>query len=422
MSEREKLKGYDPDEVLLDRIDNRSKEFSNRLHEVFTGDRLDHRAPMVRILLVDRFEEQVREFVRQYDLLKERNINRRYAEEFLESEYDVPREDLDTDDRSELLLVIYEHGLEDELEKIMFRSELFAVKNEESYYLDEKLEIDDIDTGVSEFMEQRNIEEQRLDPLRILVDSDDEAVFLQIYREYGRKYRRIFEYRDDGKDTPPAKPSITGEQYYPLKNIGISIEPGQEETKITFTKEPGANGWRREINELFDFLFGIDEPLERFTEERSEVIETIQQGAKEAAESEENTSDALKEVISKTKEGRKEDLKDEELPKDKEEELITKYESIELVGYAISDDQSTSTDEFVIIANNLDNLFETIDGIETSFQDYLEKADEENIELVLQIGGERIRLESGDWSPLSGRISEENKEALERFFQPSDEE
>lgn len=420
MSDTEGVEGYNPDEVLLDRIDSRSKEFANRLHEVFTGDRLDHKAAMLRMLLVDRFEEQVLGFVNDYDMLQDRNINRRYAEEFLESEYDVPREDLDTDDRWELLLVIYEHGLEDKLEKIMFRSELFAVKNEEPYYLDEQLDLDGFDEAVSDFMEEMNIEEQRLDPLRVLVESDDEAVFLQIYREYGRKYRRIFEFRERSEDILPAEPSITGEQYYPLKNIGISIEPDDEETKVTFTKDPATNGWRQEITELFDILFDISEPLERLTQERSEVIETIQEGAKEAAESEEDTSEALQDVIANIKETQKESLKDEELSEDEEEELVTKYESIELVGYAITDDQSTSTDEFVIIANNLDNLFETIDGIETSFQDYLEKADEENIELVLQIGGERIRLESGDWSPLSGRISEENKEALELFFQSSD--
>lgn len=422
MSDTEGVEGYDPDEVLLDRIDNRTKEFANRLHEVFAGDRLDQRAPMVRILLVDRFEGQVRKFVENFDLLKERNINRRYAEEFLESEYGVPREDLDTDDRWELLLVIYEHGLENELGKIMFRSELFSVKNEETYYLDEHLGIDDLETCVSRFMKEMNIEEQRLDPLRVIVDSDDDAAFLQIYREYGRKYHRTFEFRKKGEDTPPPEPSITGGQYYPLKNIGISIQPADEKTEITFTKEPSANGWRQEIGELFDFLFSIDEPLELLTQDRSEVVESIQEGAKKAAESEEDTSEALQEVVNETKKAQKEALEDEDIPDEEEEELITKYESIELVGYAITDDQSTSTDEFVIIANNLGNLFETIDGIETSFQDYLEKADQENIELILQIGGERIRLESGDWSPLSGRISEENKEALEKFFQSVDEE
>lgn len=152
------------------------------------------------------------------------------------------------------------------------------------------------------------------------------------------------------------------------------------------------------------------------------MIESIQAGAKEAAEADENTSDALEEMITRTKEEQTKQLETEKVSEEKKEELVTKYESIELVGYAITDDQSTSTDEFVIIANNLDTLFETIDGIETSFQDYLEKADEENIELILQMGGERVRLHSGDWSPLSGRISEENKEALERFFQVNDEE
>lgn len=421
MSDAEGVEGYNPDAALLDRIDSRSKEFANRLHEVFTGERLDKRAPILRILLVDRFEDQVRTFVKDYEVLKERNINRRYAEEFLESEYDVPREDLDTDDRWELVLVIYEYGLEDELEKIMFQSELFAVKNEESYYLDESLDLDGVEAVVSGFMEEMNIEEQRLDPLRVDVESGEETVFLQIYREYGRKYRRVFEFRNRGEESPPAEPSITGEQYYPLKNIGISIEAADEVTNITFTKDPASKGWRQEITELFDFLFDISEPFERLVQERSPIIETIQEGAKEAAESEEDTSEMLQEVIDETRGEQMEELEDEELPEEEQEELTTKYESIELVGYAITDDQSTSTDEFVIIANNLDNLFETIDGIETSFQDYLEKANEENIELVLQIGGERIRLHSGDWSPLSGRISEENKEALQRFFQTSDE-
>lgn len=415
------VQGYDPDEDLLGIINRRDKWFVNRLHEVFAGEQLDKTAPMVRILLVDRYEDEVRQFAEDYEIFDDRNINRRYAEEFLESQYDVPRENLDTDNRWELLLVIYEHGLEDELETILFRAELFAVKNERPYYLDEPMEIEGLEEKVEEFMGVMNKEEQRLDPLHVRADESEEGVFLQIYSEYGRKYRRTFEFRKQGEEIPPAQPSITGEQYYPLKNIGMGIEPGENRTKIIFTKDPEGKGWKKGVNELFKRVFDVPDLFDRIEKETSTVVESIQEGAKEAAESEDDTSDVLRDVIEETKDEQKEALEDEDLPEEREEELTTKFESIELVGYAINDDQSTSTDEFVIIANNLDNLFETIDGIETSFQDYLEKADEQNIELILQVGGERVQLTAGDWRPLSGRISEENKEALERFFSESDE-
>lgn len=266
MSDSEQIEAYDPDEVLHDRIDNWTKEFANRVHEVFRGDRLNNRAPMVRMLLVDRLEDEVREFLEHYDVLKDRNINRRYAEEFLQSEYDVPRSDLDTDDRLELLLVIYEHGLADELERIIFRSELFAVKNKQSYSFNEVLEISETEAEARKFMEDMNLHEEHLDPLLIQVETDGDAVFLQIYREYGRKYRRVFRFRERGEDNPPAEPSITGEQHYPLKNIGISIEPGENDTTITFTKDP-YSGWQPEVRDLFDYLFEIPNLFDRLEQE-----------------------------------------------------------------------------------------------------------------------------------------------------------
>jgi len=127
-----------------------------------------------------------------------------------------------------------------------------------------------------------------------------------------------------------------------------------------------------------------------------------------------DTADTVHEAVEQRKEAATEQIEEIDEADEAKEDLKQRAETFRLVGYSISNDQATSTDEFTIIADDLNDVFGTIEGIELSFEDYLEKAEEDNIQLIFKIQNELVQLNAGDWEPLRGsRITAGNKEALE---------
>lgn len=416
------MEPLNPDPELCDTLQPRSKGFLDRLYEVFSGELIDHKKEILIEIIADRHEDQLREFLDNYEKLSDRNVNRRYGEEYLHESLGIDRDKLDVKNLHELLLVLYEEDRVDKLESLIIRSELFAVKNEREFHLDDELDLADIESRITAFLRHANQEEQNLDPIAITVDADDDSAALDIHQEYGRKYAKTFEFRKlDSRQSCPVNPSITGRQYYPLRNISIGIERTDAGTTVTFSKS--TDQWEETLEDLFSFVFDINDLFDTLEKTGSPGVERIQQGAKSAAEdTETDTAESVRYLIEQRKSAAIDHVGNEVDADDVREDLEQRLQSVQLVGYTVSDDQATGTHEFTIIADNLDELFETVEGIELSFEDYLEKAEEENIQLVLRIQNELIQLDSADWEPLRGtRIAAENKKAIETLLGELDE-
>lgn len=416
------MEPMEPDSELCDALEPRSKAFLDRLYEVFSGESIDRKKGTLIRIIADRHEDELREFLDNYEKLSDRNVNRRYGEEYLHESLGVDREKLDVKNLHELLLVLYEEDQVDKLESLIIRSELFAVKNEREFHLDDELELTDIESRITAFLRHANQGQQKLDPIAITVDADGDSAALDIHQEYGRKYAKTFKFRkSNARQHPPTRPSITGKQYYPLRNISVGIERAEDGTTVTFSKSK--DQWEETLEDLFSFVFDVDDPFDKLEKTGSPGVEKIQQGAKTAAEdTETDTADSVNNLIEQRKSTAIDQVEEEVDADDVKEDLEQRLQSVELVGYTISDDQATGTHEFTIIADNLDELFETVEGIELSFEDYLEKAEEENIQLVLRIQNELVQLDSADWDPLRGnRIAAENKKAIETFLGELDE-
>lgn len=381
---------------------------------MFSNDSIDKNKPTLIEILADRHEEKVRQFFDDYEKLDDRNVNRRYAEEYLNKSLGIGREELDVDTRHELLLVVYENGHRDKLQSMIIRSELFAVKNEREFTIQEELDISNVEQRVRAFLRKANVEQQHLDPIRITVDATESMAAFDIHQEYGRKYNDVFEFRKSSKaGTTPVNPSIGGMSFYPLKNISLGVKPREDETVITFSKS--TNNWEESLSEFFSDVFEVSDIFDRVEEKGTPGVEEIQQDTLEAVHDEStDTADTLREAVEQRTATAKEQLEETEQPEDAKEDMKKRIETFRLVGYTISNDQATSTDEFTIIADDLNDLFGTIEGIEISFEDYLEKAEEDNIQLIFKIQNELVKLRAADWEPLRGpRITAENKRALE---------
>ncbi|WP_254810777.1 hypothetical protein [Natronosalvus amylolyticus] len=410
------MEPLNPDSELRDTLQPRSKEFLDRLYTVFSGDTVDRKKETLIEIIADRHEDQLRAFLDDYEKLSDRNVNRRYGEEYLHESLGIDREKLDVKNRYELLLVLYEEDLVDKLDSLIIRSELFAVKNEQEFQLGEELDLSNIEEQVTRFLHHTNREEQKLDPMAITVDADADSAALDIHQEYGRKYANTFEFRKTASQDCPVNPAITGRQHYPLRNITVGIEDTGGGTRITFSKS--TDKWEETFEDLFSHVFQVDDLFVRLEETRAPGVEQIQHGAKQAAEDDESdTADSVRELVESRKESAIERVHEQNTPEEITEDLEQRLQSVQLVGYTVSDDQSTGTHEFTIIADNLDELFETVEGIEISFEDYLEKAEADNIRLVLRIQNELVKLDSADWKPLRGnRIAAENKQAIETLL------
>ncbi|MDS0476831.1 hypothetical protein [Natrinema sp. 1APR25-10V2] len=415
------MEPVNPDPELQEALSPRSKKFLERLYTVFSGESIDVKRETLIEIIADRHEDQLRAFLDDYEKLSDRNVNRRYGEEYLHESLGIDREKLDVKNRYELLLVLYEEDRADKLDSLIIRSELFAVKNEQEFQLDEELDLANIEERVRRFLRHTNQEEQKLDPMAITVDADGDSAALDIHQEYGRKYAKTFAFRKTASQDCPVNPDITGRQYYPLRNITIGIDQTDDGTTITFSK--ATDKWEETIEDLFSHVFDVDDLFERLEETKAPGVEQIQQGAKQAAEEDEaDTADSVRELVETRKESAIEQVHEQDDPDEITEDLEQRLESVQLVGYTVSDDQSTGTHEFTIIADNLDELFETVEGIELSFEEYLEKAEEDNIRLVLRIQNELVKLDSADWKPLRGnRIAAENKKAIETLLGDLDE-
>lgn len=404
----------DPDPELVSELEPRPLWFLERLYEVFANESIDANRSTLREILADRHADQVEEFLEDYERLSDRDVNRRYAEEYLNKSLGISREELDVNGRYELLLVLYENGYRDKLQSMIIRSELFAVKNEREFLLDQELNIEDVEERVREFLRKANVEEQHLDPIRISVDENESSIAIDIQQEYGRKYRNEFEFRQSlGNQDAPVNPSIGGTSFYPLRNISIGVEPVEGKTVITFSKS--TDNWEDTLSDLFYDVFGVEDLFDKLEEKRAPGVEEIQQDTMAAVEDEStDTADTVHEAVEQRKEAATEQIEEIDEADEAKEDLKQRAETFRLVGYSISNDQATSTDEFTIIADDLNDVFGTIEGIELSFEDYLEKAEEDNIQLIFKIQNELVQLNAGDWEPLRGsRITAGNKEALE---------
>lgn len=414
----------DYEEGLFEELGPRSKEVLYRLYNVIVEDRDYHKMAKgahsqeeFRKILASEFKNEVREFLDTYEVLKEESVSIQSAIDYLNDNYEVDREKLDLDNRYELLILLYEEDLDDQLDELIDRTSIRSYATRRSYTLDQQVSLSRIDEKISKFHKWWNVENKEVRPIRVEVNIGDNQswVVLKIYQEYSERSWDVFQFREEGTEDIPAVPEIEKVRKRPLKNMRLQVEQVEGQTVLTFTDS--LQGWQRTLDSLFSSVFDVDDITEEIEEKKFEAAQAMEEDIATGI----GEADDPVEFVHKNIDGRKDEALDRveklNLPDEKQQELRDKIETIEMSGGDISDDQSTSTEEFRLVAFSLEDLFNSVDGIQESFQDWLQKADRENQSFVLTIDGRPIQVSDGTWNAQgAGRISEDNQKALEIFF------
>lgn len=405
---------------------HRSKDFVLNLANTLTGDDYDkeeYTKPDTIDELVSDYDLEVKQFVSDYEMLDRESVNLRAAKDFISNNYDdVSRVQLDVDNRFSLLLSLYTLGLEGELSYIVAASRIYDRKGRRSYFIDREISVSTVTPSLDDFHEYWNSE--RSYPLLIRTyDSDisDGGTIFELFKEQGLRTRDEFEFRDNGSSSEeyPTTPEITTQKFYPIKKIRFEISTEDGQTIFTFT-DNYENGWKKVLETLFKRTIDDEDIYDDLQRYKSEVATEIEQSATTAADDSESSDQSVTDIIEDGIERKIESAKGRvdgmELTDEEKTDLKDRLGSIELGGSELRGDSSTGTNQFRLVAD-LEDAYSSFDTMERTFEEILKKASEENMKFVIKIKGRPIAIDSGTWDLLeNGRISDENKRALEAFF------
>ncbi|KAB1192412.1 hypothetical protein GJR96_02720 [Haloferax sp. MBLA0076] len=407
-------------------LNNRSKDFVLNLASVLTGaayDKDEYTKPDTIDELVSDYHSEVRQFVSDYKMLDRESVNLRAAKDFISNNYtNVKREQLDVDNRFSLLLSLYTLELEGELNYIVAASRIYDRKGRRSYFIDREIPISTISQSLDDFHDYWNSE--RPYPLLIRAyesNISDGGTIFEIFKEQGLRTRDEFGFRNDasGSDEYPSKPKITTRKHYPIKKIRFEITTEGGQTIFTFT-DNYENGWKNILESLFKRTIDDEEIYNDLQRHKSKVATEIEQSASNATADSESSDQSVTGIIEDGIKRKIESAKGRvdmmELTDEEKAGLKDRLDSIELGGSELRGDSSTGTNQFRLVAN-LEDAYSSFDTMEQTFEEILNKASEENMKFVIKIKGRPIAIDSGTWDLLeNGRISDENKRALEAFF------
>jgi len=415
------------DEELYTTLDPRDKEVLYRLFNVH-ADQVDHRPitkgaftqDELRKILASKLEEETRAFLDRYQELADEGVRTDPAVEYIAEHYNIADEDLDIENRYELLLLLYEEDLLEQLDELLIRAKIRSYSATRTYIFEDELEFSELGDKISSFHQKWNKEQD--DPKAVLVDVEferEQLVVIKVYQEVSPQYQNTFEFCLEDDAEIPQKPELTQVHYQQLKTIRFQLEQRDGETEIVFT-EP-FNRWRTTLNTFFDFVFDVEDFLDEIQERKSEAAEEIEQELIDSVEDQDDPVERTREKIDELRSNAESRIDDLDLPEDRKDDLKNRINTIEISGSEIVDDQSIETQEFRLIAT-LEGLFDSVDGIEEGFREMIKQAEEDNQAFVLTINDRPVQFSNGTWKGLGpGSMPDRDRRALELFFSDDDE-
>lgn len=416
--------GYKVNEDMKQEL--KSQKFKNerleRLLSIFTGDDINGETKeRMTEWLAGEFREETEEFLLKLERLRSRPISLPRARDYLHEEVGVGRDTVnEVEGNLDLLLLVYELQSSGELSdtdyvRMMAFANVFAEKSQEVYVLEEELDLDDdVERDVKDHLADVNSHKRHAQGAE--VHPGDDQVQIELYSEYGRKPYVSFEFREDGTEDPPSNPDVEYSPSYPLKTIKLELRDVSDGTEVIFSKDP-EDGWKTLLEEFFRGVFEIDEIFDELQRRESEIAGDLRETAKTAAEEDEDAVESVGEVIKDRCSSLLEEVRENDnLSEEELEETEERLESVRLAGFIISDDQNTQTDDFRLVSDNFSGFLSSVDSMDEGLEAYIEEAEDENVQVVVEIEDEKVRVQGNTWSPLYGKMSQENLEALRLFF------
>ena len=417
------------DEELYSKLQPRNGDFLRRFFNAHV-ENLDHRRiaedgnftkdDLCKIVVAE-LEGEAATYLDRYKKLKSENVRTVPAVDYLAEHYDIDKENLDVDNRHELLLLLYEEDLIDQLEELIIRSRIKSYSAKRTYILDRSLDLGSLEQNLEQFHREWNLE--REDPNVILVDKEFESenlIVLKIYQESSMQYPKTFSFREneeDEEDEIPAVPELTSIEYQQLKTIRFQLENKEDGTELVFTES--FNRWRKTLDDFFESVFDVTDFRKEVEKASSPVAEDIEREIVDSIEQGEDPVERARDTIDEKREEAETRVDDLDVPDSRKQEFRDRIGTIEISGSEIVDDQSIETQEFRLIAG-LEGLFNSVD-IEEGFRDMLEKAESEKQSFVITISGRPVQFSDGSWNKIgAGSLPDKDQRALQIFFDGED--
>jgi hypothetical protein len=373
-----------------------------------------------RKYLAGTIPEGTRAWLETHEQLSTENVSKVHATTYLVDTYDVPEGRRDTDSVYELAILIHELGLEDDLTEIIVASRIRQNELKRTWTLDTELSLSDLTERINGFHGHWNDREDR--DKAVLVKEElagDSSAALHIYAEKGAGVSEIptFGFRKTNEKSMPATPELVTIPYRELKDIRLFIRAENGQTRIVFTSDHTL-GWKGLLDGFFEFVFGVEHATSALEQETVTEAVELQDEASESVELDDEPIEQVGGLIDERSAAAIEAVEDSEYGDEQTQRLKQKLQSIELSGSEVEDDPGLGTEEFRLIGrNNLEEVFEQVD-IEDSFLQFIERASDESLALVLSVDGRHVAARATGPQPVDGsRLGNDTQVALRYFFE-----
>lgn len=368
-------------------------------------------------ILAGRFEEQMKEFLEYYESLSEEGVRTDPIVEFVGEHYEISEEKLKVNNRYELIILLLRNDLIQVIDEIIVRSKIRAKAPTNSYKLGEAVSLEDLEGRLTSFHEFWNQGDETEKALLVEIEyKSNNIAALKLYQEVNEQQQPTFTFRLDGDSEEfPRTPEVTQVSYVQLKTIRLQLEVHDASTKVVFSSP--SETWRSTLRPFFDEVFGVDDFYSERSVETSEVAEELEETMIQKVENREDPVEGAREILEEKQGSAISEVDDMDLPQEHKEDLKDSIRSIQISGSEIIDDPSIETQEFRLVAT-LEQLFQTVDGIEEGFQEMLKQADSESQAFVLSVDGRPVQFTDGKWRPAGrGRLPHRTRKALQIFFE-----
>ena len=336
------------------------------------------------------------------------------------------------DDYYKLLALVF-HAMYDpssgslgrEYEMMAAKTKIFKENKEQIYHHDEQFDIDEVRDSVTEHVREQNDGSARGFAVKDYSDEDADEVVMKIFKESSRTGKRIFRFRKEGNEEPPAEPEIEYDSTHNVKTIGIQARNTPDGTEFTLSKS--RSGWKSDLEGFFDSVFGIEDAWETLEEERitgaTQVVQEVKDTADDVEATKEDVIDRATEVVENFSEQTIEEMDESESVSDDEvEDAEQLYENVTLIGIEIDQDDETDTVAFNIESGiEFEEWMNNFDQIDSAVKSLMARVEQENLKLVYEIGEEEgeteeFEVSDGTWASKGRGMDSETIDHINRLL------
>lgn len=373
-----------------------------------------------RRLLSGEIPEETRSWLQTHMRLSEESVSRVHGAAYLNENYGVQEPKRDPDSLYEIAILLHELGFEDDLSEFIVSTRVRQNEMKRTWVLNQQVSLADISNKIESFHSDWNQREGREKAVLIEEElSGDGVVALQFYAEKGAGVteKETFAFRENDRSDIPTQPELSKVQYRDLKQIRVFLKVESDQTLIVFTQDYSL-GWNGILDGFFDHTFGVQDVTDVIEQQRVTDATELQEDANESLELEDKPLEQVTGMIDNRSEAALEAVEESYHGPKRTEQIKQKLQTIELSGSEIEDDPNLGTEEFRLIGRtNLDEVFDQVD-FEDSFLQFLQRASEESLALVLNVDGRHVAArETGPQAVDGSRLGAEAQLALEYFFE-----